>query len=83
MSYKTVEVELEDGRVRPRGPDTLPARAHALLTLLHSGAPPAAPTCGELADRWPLLEKLPVEEASAFGDDIERARANLPRNFNR
>jgi hypothetical protein len=34
MSYKTVEVELESGRVRPRGADSLPEKAHALLTIL-------------------------------------------------
>ena len=34
MSYRTVEVELEDGRVRPHGTDTLPAKARALLTIL-------------------------------------------------
>ena len=34
MSYKTVEVELEDGRVRPSGSETLPPKAHALLTIL-------------------------------------------------
>jgi len=78
MSYKTVEVELQDGHVRPRGPETLPARAHGLLTLLHSSAPPAALTCSELADRWQLIEKLPAEEASAFADDVEQARAKLP-----
>lgn len=33
MSYKTVEVELENGRVTPHGSDTLPLKAHALLTL--------------------------------------------------
>ena len=36
MSYKTVEVELENGRVRPWGAETLPAHAHALLTILTS-----------------------------------------------
>jgi hypothetical protein len=28
MSYKTVEVELENGRVQASGLDTLPLRAH-------------------------------------------------------
>jgi hypothetical protein len=36
MSYKTVEVELENGRVRPSGAETLPAKARALLTILSS-----------------------------------------------
>jgi hypothetical protein len=34
MSYKTVEVELENGRVHPAGTETLPDRTHALLTIL-------------------------------------------------
>lgn len=52
MSYKTVEVELENGRVRPSGPETLPAKAHALLTIL-TAATPAKPDVanGTLADR--------------------------------
>ena len=78
MSYKTVEVELENGRVHPRGSDTLPAKARALLTLLDSSTPGSTRTCAELADRWATLEKLPLEEANAFADDIERARASLP-----
>lgn len=34
MSYKTLEVELENGRVHPVGAETLPDKAHALLTIL-------------------------------------------------
>ncbi len=34
MSYKTLEVELENGHVHPSGAETLPAKAHALLTIL-------------------------------------------------
>lgn len=39
MSYKTVEVELENGRVHPAGAETLPAKARALLTILSPYAP--------------------------------------------
>ena len=50
MSYKTLEVELENGRVRPSGAETLPANARALLTILTTpGEVPAAN--GNLADR--------------------------------
>ncbi len=41
MSYKTLEVELENGRVHPSGGETLPTKAHALLTIL--GAPTSSP----------------------------------------
>ncbi len=34
MNYKTVEVELDNGRVQPCGSETLPDKAHALLTIL-------------------------------------------------
>lgn len=34
MSYKTVEVELENGQVQAAGAETLPDKAHALLTIL-------------------------------------------------
>ena len=34
MSYQTVEVELNDGRVWPRKGEALPPKAHALLTIL-------------------------------------------------
>ena len=48
MSYKTVEVELDSGRVWPRGTETLPAKARALLTILEPNgdtpAPAATPT---------------------------------------
>jgi len=52
MSYKTVEVELENGRVRPSGAETLPAHAHALLTILSpEKAEKAATPNGTLAER--------------------------------
>ncbi len=51
MSYKTVEVELENGVVHPAGSETLPAKAHALLTILTPAPPaPAEATAGSLAD---------------------------------
>ena len=39
MSYRTLEVELENGRVQPSGPETLPTKAHALLTILSPATP--------------------------------------------
>lgn len=77
MNYKTVEVELENGRVRPSGPELLPAKARALLTLLDY-SPPVAPTCRELANRWGAMDKLSPSEANAFADDLEQGRASLP-----
>jgi antitoxin (DNA-binding transcriptional repressor) of toxin-antitoxin stability system len=43
-----------------------------------SPMPAPALTCAELADRWPNLERLATDEATAFADDIEQARASLP-----
>ncbi len=51
MSYKTLEVELENGRVRTSSAETLPAKAHALLTILESAPSTQAETPGtSLAD---------------------------------
>jgi hypothetical protein len=52
MSYQTVEVDLDNGQVRPRGVETLPAKARALLTIIEpedikEGNPPGI----SLADR--------------------------------
>lgn len=44
MSYKTLEVELENGSVRTRGAESLPDKAQALLTIPSS----APPETGEL-----------------------------------
>lgn len=49
MSFRTLEVELENGVVHPSGNEKLPAKAHALLTIL--SPPPTAPPQGSLADR--------------------------------
>jgi hypothetical protein len=43
MSYTTVEVDLENGRVRPRGTGLLPTKAHALLTILEPNGDAPAP----------------------------------------
>jgi len=42
MSYQTVEVDLNEGHVRPRHEEPLPPHAHALLTILGPAAPPEA-----------------------------------------
>jgi hypothetical protein len=34
MRYRTLEVDLENGHVLPRGAEPLPAKARALLTIL-------------------------------------------------
>jgi hypothetical protein len=77
MTYRTVEVDLENGRVQSRTAESLPTRSRALLTLLDSITTSTALTCDELAKRWPQLEKLPVEEAFDFADDIETAHAKM------
>jgi hypothetical protein len=59
MSYQTLEVDLENGRVRPRGTDALPAKARALLTIVEEEKPPAdtEPECS-LAERVRRFEGI-------------------------
>jgi hypothetical protein len=65
MSYKTVEVELEDGRVHPSGAETLPPKAHALLTILRPVAPEPARPARSLGE---ALRELKVEGKGLFTD---------------
>lgn len=59
---------------------------HQSAVLTREGKPvatlnpfPSLPLTGaELAERWPSLDKLSPDEASAFADDIESARKPLP-----
>lgn len=44
MSYVTVEVEIDHGRIQARERESLPEKGHGLLTIL----PPAEPAAGEL-----------------------------------
>jgi hypothetical protein len=41
MSYRTVEVELSEGRIWARGEEPLPTKARALLTILELTNDPA------------------------------------------
>lgn len=41
MSYVTVEVEIDRGRIVPREPDKLPEKGSGLLTILPSASGPA------------------------------------------
>ncbi len=52
MSYQTLEVELEAGRVRPRGAEVLPERARALLTILEAGRPDSPAAKRGVASAW-------------------------------
>jgi len=52
MSFQTLEVELENGRVSPCGNERLPAKARALLTILDPPAvepPDTGPSIADLA----------------------------------
>jgi hypothetical protein len=60
---------------RERQPAVLMREGKPVATL--NPFPGVAITCAELAKRWSKLEKLPPEEAVAFADDIEKARASL------
>ena len=66
MSYQTLAVELENGRVHPSGADTLPAKAHALLTILSPAASEVANgTTRTLGD---ALRELEVQGRGVFTD---------------
>jgi len=80
MSLKTLEVEIDHGRVIARSEDILPDHGRALLTLLDTPGGPIVParSAAELVARWDSLAWLPEDEGRAFADDVESARSQLP-----
>jgi len=65
MSLITVEVELENGIVRPCGTDTLPTKARGFLTILESEEKTEANTTRTLGD---ALRELHVESRGEYTD---------------
>ena len=65
-----------EGVERTREPAVLTREGRPVATL--NPVPGVAQTCAELAARWRELERLPVDEASAFANDLELGRATLP-----
>ena len=56
MSYVTVEVEIDHGRIVPREPDKLPEKGNGLLTILpQSGAPGNGAAAGRTRVQLPLI----------------------------
>ena len=79
MSYKTVEVELEQGRVRPSGSETLPDKARALLVILSPNPPEpeevTGPSLAELMAEFPGIGNGTHTDLStnkAYMDDFGR-----------
>ena len=77
MSYLTLEVEIENGRIVPAEPDRLPRKGKGLLTVLES-----APEGADIEKMTPLeafraLQKslnLDEAKARAWMDQIREAR---------
>lgn len=62
MSFQTLEVELDHGRVRPTTADTLPDKARALLTILSPTATEPGggqgPSVADLAGSESLADRV-------------------------
>jgi hypothetical protein len=71
MSYKTLEVELENGRVHPAGAETLPDKAHALLTIL---SPQAVKPDGPAKSLGKAMRDLGVMGRGEFTDHSTNPR---------
>ena len=77
MSYVTVEVDIDHGRIIPREPDKLPENGNGLLTILPPGNGPANGAEGRTRVQLPLIRgdgkrlinPTPEElDASSWGD---------------
>ena len=58
MSFQTLEIELDAGRVRATRGEALPARARGLLTILVSDEVPSAPPTRTLGQAMRDLDVL-------------------------
>jgi hypothetical protein len=74
MSYRTLEVELENGRVRPSGAETLPVKARALLTIIS-----ATSATGEEAAKKSFAES--VEDSAGIGRGPHADLSSRPASF--
>jgi hypothetical protein len=77
MSYLTLEVEIDHGRIVPREPERLPEKGNGLLTILHSAMPPSGGKPARQRVELPLIrgdgkrliDPSPEElDASAWAD---------------
>ena len=68
MSYLTVEVEIDHGRIVPREPANLPERASGFLTIVSATAPS------------PGLHPTPRAEPRAIG--LAKGDFTVPEDFN-
>ncbi len=78
MSYQTLEVDLENGTVLPRGTESLPAKARALLTIVESVQPPSGNPTRTIGDAMRELnvkgrgEHTDLSTNKAHLDDLGR-----------
>jgi hypothetical protein len=67
MSYRTVEVEIDHGRVSAKGAEVLPEQASGLLTILVSAPLSQSPLMGHTTGQFPVADDciapLPALEA--------------------
>ena len=76
MSYKTLAVELDHGRVVPQGGEPLPPKARGLLTILE--ASPVAALPGAAANPAGLKRLLATTD---FPLSPEQFRASMEADF--
>ena len=74
MSYLTLEVQIDQGKVLPKEPEKLPEQGHGLLTILESGA--KAPNSFRLEAFHALQQALNLDDskAKAWVEAIRDAR---------
>ncbi|HEV2353434.1 MAG TPA: hypothetical protein VGR89_04285 [Puia sp.] len=77
MSYLTLEVEIDNGRIIPNEPDKLPKTGKGLLTVLESRTEPADPEKAVRIRAFLELSKslnLDEAKARAWMDQVRDAR---------
>lgn len=68
MSYRTVEVEIDHGRISAKGPEALPEKASGLLTILEPQLSQPGPV-----DSGKGQFNVPADFKTPLPDDIVKA----------
>jgi len=73
MSYVTVKVEIEGGRVVPLEPGKLPTKGTGLLTILPAAADTAKMACGSKRVELPLIHGDGKRIINPSAEDLDKS----------
>jgi len=71
MSFTTIEVTIDHGKIVPREPVNLPEHGNGLLTILKSDVPDATESPRRERIQLPLIQGVPGEVINPTHDELD------------